>query len=352
MANVAVILWFRRDARFRCGGRGRGNRNYTNNYNQKRYNSFKGACEELQDSVYTVGDNRQADRYTKTTENIVNYIQRTYEDGQDVKDALVQLEGLDLDLEQPVNNTEEEDLTYMDKLLLQQQVKDFAARKKRYINNMNKAYALILGQCTQAVKNKLEAKENWQEIETEHDPIVLLRAIKAITQDYQDSKYPIASIHRSIANLVNIKQGETESLAAYTKRFRTVKDLMEAQHGKLDLAVYVIKQEDYDEDQHDQLTEEAYDEFLAYSFMTGADPKRSGDLMKELSNDYALGSDRYPEDIGTAASALQNYQARNLGRINNNNNNRNNNNNNNRNNEQQENKVGFVQKEENGTWRM
>jgi len=85
----------------RNGGRGRGNnRNYNNNnYSQRNNSNLKGACEELKEHVYTVGEARQADRYTKTTEQIVNYIQRTCEDGQDVKDALVHLEDVDLEEE-------------------------------------------------------------------------------------------------------------------------------------------------------------------------------------------------------------------------------------------------------------
>jgi len=236
----------------------------------------------------------------------------------------------------------------MEKLILQQEVKEFIARKKKCKNNMNKAYALILGQCTQAVKNKLEAKDNWEQIEADHNPIELLKAIKAIAQDYQDSKYPIASIHKSIVNLLTIKQDEKESVASYVKRFKNVQDIMEAQHGKLDLSVYVRNLESYEEDRLEAMKELAYKEFLAYAFLARADLKNSGDLMKDLSNDYALGSDRYPETVASAASALQNYQARNLGRNNNNNFNRNNNNrnnnSNNRNNEQQESKVGFAQK--------
>lgn len=80
---------------------------------------------------------------------------------------------------------------------------------------------------------------------------------------------------------------------------------MEAQHGKLDLMQYVTKMDDYEEDQHDEFEAQAYNQLLAYIFVQGADPKRSGDLLKELSNDFALGADKYPKDVATAASAVQ-----------------------------------------------
>ena len=78
-------------------GRGRGSRPYSNIFGQRNYSNLKGACEELKEHVYTIGDAKQGDRFTKTTEQIVDYIQRTYDEGQDVVDALVNLEQVDLD---------------------------------------------------------------------------------------------------------------------------------------------------------------------------------------------------------------------------------------------------------------
>ena len=159
--------------RFNQNGRGggRGGYNRSTNYN-KSYNNLKGACEELKDNVYTLGDAKQADRYTKTTEAIVNYIQRTFDKGQDAKDALVALQQTDTDQWMPENNdTRENQLTYQEKLLLQLKMKEYMTRIEKYNDNMNKVYGLILGQCTQGVKNKLEARQDWETMEQEHNPI-------------------------------------------------------------------------------------------------------------------------------------------------------------------------------------
>lgn len=104
----------------RQGGRGRGgNRNHNNNY-------LKGACEELKDNVYTVGDAKQADRYSKTTESIVNYIQRNYDDGQEVKDALVKLQNADMEEYRPDDNdVDEDEISYVEKMILQEKVKEY-----------------------------------------------------------------------------------------------------------------------------------------------------------------------------------------------------------------------------------
>ena len=300
------------------GGRGNGsssNRNTRggrvqgrNNNNIRRSTQFKGACEDLKDHVYTVGDAKQADRYTKTTEQILNYIQREYDQGQEVKDSLEQLEEFDMELYKPEKPDDMAALDDIDKMILQQEVKDYCTRKFKFNDNMNKAFALIHGQCSMGVKNKLENRKDWKFIKDRHNPILLLKAIKEITQNYQDSKYPIASIHKSIITLFTIKQDEKEGLAAYTKRFKNAQDIMEAQHGKLTLEQYVKKMPDYDVEENEEYTEKAYKSLMAYTFIMGADPKKSGKLAEDLANNFALGDDKYPKDLSSATDALVNYR--------------------------------------------
>ena len=104
--------------------------------------------------------------------------------------------------------------------------------KGKVQGNMNKSYVLILGQCGEVLKNKLQARKYW-ETDINNKPIVILKEIKSVTHNYQYSRYPIASIFKAIKHLVNMKQDEKESLAAFTKTFKNAKDIMETQHGKL-----------------------------------------------------------------------------------------------------------------------
>ena len=83
----------------------------------------------------------------------------------------------------------------------------------------------------------MEAKKDWENIE--NNTIELLKAIKEIIHNYQDSCYPIASIFKAIKTVTHISQKEKELLAAYTKRFKNAVDIMETQHGKLKLSKYI-----------------------------------------------------------------------------------------------------------------
>ena len=78
----------------------------------------------------------------------------------------------------------------------------------------------------------MESSKDW-ESSIKNNCINLLKALKEITFNYQDSKYPIESIYFAIKNVFTIKQEENERLTDFTKRFNNAKDIMETQHGKL-----------------------------------------------------------------------------------------------------------------------
>jgi len=63
---------------------------------------------------------------------------------------------------------------------------------------MCNAFGLIIGQCTARLANTLQTRKDWKTIEAKEDPIKLLSAIKEITQNFQDSKHPIATVHKQI----------------------------------------------------------------------------------------------------------------------------------------------------------
>ena len=79
--------------------RGRGGRNNNNRRgnqsNRDNRSGFKGECEELKHHVYFIGNLKQAGNFNNTTEAILAYIQRTYDYGNDVMEALENLEAKD-----------------------------------------------------------------------------------------------------------------------------------------------------------------------------------------------------------------------------------------------------------------
>ena len=78
------------------GRSGNGNRSYNRqgrgrNANQKHKKKIvlpDDAVAELGDNIYVINQAGQADKFVKTTETILNYVQKTYKNGEDMREAL------------------------------------------------------------------------------------------------------------------------------------------------------------------------------------------------------------------------------------------------------------------------
>ena len=65
----------------------------------------------------------------------------------------------------------------VEEMILREEVNNWFLLKAKYKENMNKAYVLILGQCGEVLKNKLQARKYW-ETDINNKPIGILKEIK------------------------------------------------------------------------------------------------------------------------------------------------------------------------------
>ena len=70
------------------------------------------------------------------------------------------------------------------KLLHGKEIDAYVKRSQQYLQNKAKIYSLALGQCTEAMKNRLEGEETYEDIYGEYDVICLLLLIKSIAYSY------------------------------------------------------------------------------------------------------------------------------------------------------------------------
>ena len=156
-------------SRQRHGGR-------DNLLNPRTVTGAMGQCGELGENIFSIGHVYQADRFVKTADSILSYIQSRYDYGKDVAWALKHLKDYDFVPEMPkapaASSSQDSKILEM---ILNQEVREYVNRKTKYQDNMSKAYALIHGQCTTGLKNKLESRKDWENIE--NNTIELLKAI-------------------------------------------------------------------------------------------------------------------------------------------------------------------------------
>ena len=93
--------------------------------------------------------------------------------------------------------------------------------EQRLINNRGKVYALTLGQCTQALKDKLKEDGDWEDIAEKYDSIRLLKLIEKYVLKQTESHYPFLAIQEEMWSMLNFSQGEDMTLGMYYKKFNT-----------------------------------------------------------------------------------------------------------------------------------
>ena len=104
------------------------------------------------------------------------------------------------------------------------------------------------------------------------------------------------------------QQQDEEDLVDYHKRFMSMNEMVERAYGAVaPLAVAKKNTTAYGKDPDGTLLAEK-NRMLAYLFMDGADKKIFSYLLKNMSNDHALGTKKYPEDVETALQIMMLFQ--------------------------------------------
>ena len=110
-------------------------------------------------------------------ETILNYAQGNPNKGNSVKEELEEPKNFDFDTIKPKTL----DYTPLEgsvkEIILREEFKNWFEQKSKYNDNMRKEYTLILGQCTEVLKKKIQLGKYW-ESDIKKQPISILKPIK------------------------------------------------------------------------------------------------------------------------------------------------------------------------------
>ena len=177
----------------------------------------------LSDHIYNVGSSKNASDCVTNTNFIINHVQKTYDEGLDIATAMRKAVDFDFSSVQPVYQVSSVDPTQDQEKCDQEtaqfdkqfdiEFKAFTARRETYRKNKGSAAALLWSQCSSGMKAKLQARDDFDDIE--HDPVKLLVAIKEHSMNYEATECAMKTVMESIKNFVNLKQYPNEHLNDY-----------------------------------------------------------------------------------------------------------------------------------------
>ena len=254
---------------------------------------------ELKDHVYgraSVG--KQSAEYDKVTEEIGEYAGRVF--GHDMKNLVLHsTEAAPVQPVYPGENAGGED-----KAVWKEEYSVFTKKRDRYTEEKAKIFAIIMGQCTDALKNRVQSDATYAAMEQQSNVIGLLQFIKAIALGASERVYPPLAAVQAWKRLVLTRQEEGEELTAYYKRFISLVEVVEKVYGMV-LPVKIAERDRRYNRERARVEAKERAKMLAVAFMEGADRQVYGFLCRGLSDDHALGDDRYPETMEDALEVLR-----------------------------------------------
>jgi hypothetical protein len=181
-------------------GRGRGGRNgrggHAPNQAQRQQTKFKGNCTELQGQIFDCSDYRQADTFVNTLKRISEYVGAKYKHGGDIRSSIIHETKATLPVPIPPTVADSTALTPQEevaKMIFKGELEAYTKHKAALDDNIQKAYSLVIGQCTDLLQSKLKQQAQWSAISEEQDAIALIGLIKTITFRFEDQKFlPLA----------------------------------------------------------------------------------------------------------------------------------------------------------------
>jgi hypothetical protein len=92
---------------------------------------------------------------------------------------------------------------------------------------MKTLYALVWGQCTDIMKQRIEGTDEFETLSEDRDGLGLLKTIKNLVYNFQSQKYLPQALHESARRFYNCIQTKHMTTQAYMERSQNMVDVIE-----------------------------------------------------------------------------------------------------------------------------
>ena len=279
---------------------------------------FEGKCPDLKGHIYDASDARQSDQFIKTTREVGEFVGRTYKYGGDIRLAVEKLS-------RPVMTPPDDHPEDAGKTVVRiwEKTVDEHVKRTLYLEeNIKSLYSLVWGQCTDVVRQKVEANKKFAEIMSSGDGLQLLMILKGISFHFQSQKYLSHSIHEAMKRYYNCSQGRFATTQAYMEHFQNVLEVVTTSGGSVaghkgveDEIIAALPGEvtraTITPEQLKKIQEDTVTRSTAIAFLLGCDRSRYGKLVEDLENDFLQGRNNYPTTVVAAYNLLTNWKQEN-----------------------------------------
>ena len=108
-----------------------------------------------------------------------------------------------------------------EKEVFKEEIKQFVQRKLTLRRNMQKAFGLIWGQCSNQLQEYMKGLSEYEDNSSIADVIWLLEELKKATAGFDSKGNPRMNMQDAVAALYRMRQGPHESNEHYMDRFKS-----------------------------------------------------------------------------------------------------------------------------------
>jgi hypothetical protein len=179
--------------------------------------------------------------------------------------------------------------------------KAHSLREATLKKHRGQVYALIYGQCTQLLQDKLKQEKSWAVVSASYKPLELYKLIESVVLKQTEDQYPVAAVWDQYSAVFNARQGSLSNTEWY-ERFNTKVEVAESvgcvfgQDKILDYCAEMEFKSPYNglsTAEQAEVEIQAREQFMVYGLLKTS--SNSHDKVKsDLSDDFTKGSNNYP----------------------------------------------------------
>jgi hypothetical protein len=170
--------------------------------------------------------------------------------------------------------------------------------------------AVVLGQCSNAMKAKLKVHTEFKERYAKANCVWLLVTIRATMLKFEGHQYIFLGLQDVLTAICNHQQGDN-NLTTYRAELESLVQADKMYGGKFSRSAKLMDKIEDLEGSTGLTTSEkstkAHDRAVALKFLQGADKRMCGTLWVSMQNNYSLGLKQYPTNLTEAYTTLLNY---------------------------------------------
>jgi hypothetical protein len=207
--------------------------------------------------------------------------------------------------------------TKTEELIWKKKVEEYVRRESYLEENIKSLFSLIWGQCTDIMRQKVEALNAFDKLAANNNGIVLLKIIKNTAFSFETQKNSWQASREVIHHFYMVSQGKHMTTQDYLKHFQNMVDVIDYTSGVIGKLpglkgkLLLLKGKTLAQmtiEERAALPLESQEQYLAMEFILSANWSRYSRLLEEMENEYLKGIDNWPTTVTGAYHLLTNYR--------------------------------------------